>query len=668
MLALLYLVIVLVLGFQLMQLAMPWLLDISKRQSLAATSIPVSNWMIQLPAAWLIGALVMNWFTFIASDLARSIHTGSYLMLLTGACICILLGWNKKYFHRLTHKVVVFGSSITLLEVSYLLFSVIISSFIAFHTLSVKDGALLVGSSVWSDFGPHIAIIRSFSLGENFPPQYPHFPEGSIRYHFMFQFMVATLEFLGMRLDWAFNLPSIFSLVSVFLLLYVLAVCITGQRWVGILTGVLFIFRSSFAFFTHVRENLANDNLWQAIWEVPLHIGKTEHEVWGLWAQNVYANQRHFAFSIGVLILLLLALLPLLQAMIKAQQAQSNSGLFKGCRTFFWGKDNWWPENWQRAIILGLILGGIGFWNGAVVITALIILAVLSLFCRHRGEFLIIALLALILTLLQQRWFMGAGGPAVKPSWYFGFLAEHKTLAGIAAFYLELLGLFVPLLFVAIFNTPRGYKALILAFITPLILASLISLTIDINANHKFIMLAVMFSNIFIASLIVRFFQSKDNALRVLAAIFTVLFTMTGWVDLLTLYNMNKNNYAISMNDPVSDWVMKNSNPKDVFLTDWASLHAVQFAGRPIYFGWPYYAWSAGYDTYTREQKMHSIYSATNAEILWELVHAEGIRFIVIDDAVRTSQEYKVNEALIAQTLKLAFKDPKDNTIIYRVD
>ena len=484
----------------------------------------------------------------------------------------------------------------------------------------------------------------------------------------MFQFMVATLEFLGMRLDWAFNLPSIFSLVSVFLLLYVLAVSITGQRWVGILTGILFIFRSSFAFFTHLRENLANDNLWQAIWEVPLHIGKTEHEVWGLWAQNVYANQRHFAFSIGVLILLLLALLPLLQAMIKAQQAQSGSGLLKGCRTFFWGKDNWWPANWQRAITLGLLLGGIGFWNGAVVITALIILAVLALFCRHRGEFLIIALLALILTLLQQLWFMGSGGAAVKPSWYFGFLAEHKTWAGMAAFYLELLGLFAPLLLVAVFNTPRGYKALMLAFITPLVLASLISLTIDINANHKFIMLAVMFSNIFIASLMVRFFQSQDNALRALAAIFMVLLTMTGWVDLLTLYNMNKNNYAVSLNDPVSDWVMNNSNPKDVFLTDWASLHAVQFAGRPIYYGWPYYAWSAGYDTYTREKNMHGIYGATNAETLLNLVHAEGIRFIVIDDAVRTSQEYRVNESLIAQTLKLAFKDAKDNTIIYRVD
>ena len=668
MLALLYLVIVLVLGFQLMQLALPWLVDIPKRKSLAGTPIPVSNWMIQLPTAWLIGALVINWFTFIASDLTCSIQTGSYLILLMGSCICISLCWKKKYFQQSLNKIVIFGFSLSLLEISYLLFSVIISGFIAFHTLNIKDGELLIGSSVWGDFGPHIAIIRSFSLGDNFPPQYPHFPEGSIRYHFMFQFMVATLEFLGMRLDWAFNLPSVFSLVSVFLLLYVLAVSITGQRWVGILTGILFIFRSSFAFFTHIRENLANDNLWQAFWDVSIHIGKTEHEIWGLWSQNVYANQRHFAFSIGVLILLILALLPLLQAMIKAQQAQSRSGLLNGCRTFFWGKDNWWPANWQRAITLGLLLGGIGFWNGAVVITALIILAVLTLFCRHRGEFLIIALLALILSLLQQHWFMGTGNAAVNPSWYFGFLAEHKTWAGTMAFYLELLGLFGPLLFVSVFNTPRGYKALMLAFITPLILASLISLTIDINANHKFIMLAVMLSNIFIATLIVRFFQSIDNALRVMWGIFTLLLTVTGWVDLLTLYNMNKSNYPVSMNDPVSHWVINNSNPKDVFLTDWATLHAVQLAGRPIYYGWPYYAWSAGYDTNTREQIVHSIYSATNSDVLLNLVHAEGIRFIVIDDAVRTSQEYRVNESLIDSALKMAYKNAKDNTVIYQVD
>jgi hypothetical protein len=449
--------------------------------------------------------------------------------------------------------------------------------------------------------------------------------------------------------------------------LYVLAVAITGQRWVGVLTGVLFIFRSSFAFFTYIKDNLASDNLWQAIWNVSLHIGKTEHESWGLWAQNVYANQRHFAFSICVLIVLLLSLLPLLQTMITARQ-QANSGFDSGWRTYFVGKDNWWPENWQRAITLGVLLGSIGFWNGAVVITALIILFVLAFFCRHRGEFLVIALLAVILTFLQQRCFIGAGAAAVKPGWYFGFLAEYKTLVGTLAFYLELLGLFLPLFLISVFNTPRGYKVLALSFITPLIFSSLVSLTIDINANHKFIMISVMLSNIFISALIVRFFQSKDNALRVLAITFIMLLTITGLVDLLTLYNMNILSVNVAMNDPITVWVSKNSKPKDVFLTDWAVLHPVQFAGRPIYFGWPYYAWSAGYDTDTRGQIMKSIYSAAKGQELSNIVHGVGINFIVIDDLVRNSQEYRVNEALIAQTFNLVFSDEKDHTFIFRVD
>jgi hypothetical protein len=661
MLALLYIMVIFILGYHLVQFALPWLLNLPRRQSLAGTSIPVPVWMIQLPTAWLLGALVMNWTTFALADVTRNMHTGAWLTLSLGISISgVLCCKNDNSLLRAYRS----WRCVPTLETVYLLFSLVLASFIAWHTLMVKEGVLFIGTTVYSDFGPHLAIIRSFSMGENFPPQYPHFPEGSLRYHFMFQLLVGTLESLGMRLDWAFNLPSIFSLVSLFLLLYVLAVAITGQRWVGIITGVLFIFRSSFAFFTHIKEHLASNDIWQSIWDVSLHIGKTEHENWGLWAQNVYANQRHFAFSISVLIVLLLALLPLLQAM----RQQANAGYSNGWRTYFAGKNNWWPANWQRAITLGLLLGGIGFWNGAVVITALIILAALTFFCRHRGEFIIIAALALSLSILQQRWFMGVGAAAVKPSWYFGFLAEHKTLAGTAAFYLELLGLFFPLFFISIFNTPRSHKALALAFIAPILFASLISLTIDINANHKFIMIGVMLSNIFIAALIVRFFQSKDNALRVMAVTFTVLLTITGWVDLLTLYNMNKNNHTIAMNDPVTTWVSKNSKPKDVFLTDWAVLHPVQFAGRPIYFGWPYYAWSAGYDTDTRGQIRNRIYSTTSAQDLSSIVHAEGIRFIVIDDAVRNSPDYRVNEPLISKTFNLVFSDEKDHTLIFRVN
>ncbi|MEQ1558889.1 MAG: hypothetical protein ABL933_08125 [Methyloglobulus sp.] len=671
MLALLYLIVIFFLGYHLALLVLPWVINLPQQQSLSGKAIPIPEWMIKLPVAWLLGALVMNWVAFICADLTRTMHLGTWLALGIGLCVSGALYWQARYWRILSRRFHWSWQCLVQPEIIYLIFSLILASFIAWHTLSVKDGALLIGSTVWSDFGPHLAMIRSFSMGENFPPQYPHFPEGNIRYHFMFQFMAASLEYLGMRLDWAFNLPSIFSLVSLFLLLYVLAVAITGKRLVGVLTGYLFIFRSSFAFFTYIKENLAGDNLWQSLWNVSLHIGKTEHENWGLWAQNVYANQRHFAFSICVFIVALLALLPLLKAMVaefNQDNPKSRIDFLNSKPSFFLGKGNWWPESWQRAITLGVLLGLISFWNGAVLITALIIFCILAVFCRHRGEFLIIAALSLILSFAQQSWFIGAGAAAVKPSWSFGFLAEHKTLAGTAAFYLELLGLFCPLFFISLFNTPRGYKALALAFIAPLIFASTISLTTDINANHKFIMLSVMLSNIFIAAFLVRLWESKDNALTVTAILLSVLLSVTGWVDLLTLYNMNKNDVTIAMDDPVTLWASKNSNPRDIFLTDWEVLHPVQFAGRPIYFGWPYYAWSAGYDTDTRGEKMKSIYQANSAQEVLDMSHAEGIRFIVIDDAVRNSKEYGVNEPLIIQTLPLVFSHEKNHTLIFKVD
>ena len=54
--------------------------------------------------------------------------------------------------------------------------------------------------------------------------------------------------------------------------------------------------------------------------------------------------------------------------------------------------------------------------------------------------------------------------------------------------------------------------------------------------------------------------------------------------------------------DRLFDWVAQDTKPSDVFLTDWYVAHPILLAGRAIYFGWPYYAWSAGYDVDSRQQ------------------------------------------------------------------
>jgi hypothetical protein len=334
-------------------------------------------------------------------------------------------------------------------------------------------------------------------------------------------------------------------------------------------------------------------------------------------------------------------------------------------------KDSWLIADWRRALTLGFLLGAIGFWNGAVVITALIVLAVMALFCRNRLEFLVIAVLAVAMSMLESRWFIGAGASAVKPMLYFGFLAEHKTLAGLTAFLLELLGIFLPLFIVALFGPIRRLgmsRGLALAFITPLVFAVLVSLTTDINANHKFIMVSVMLANILIAALIVYLWKTGAGAQRALAVIFTGLMTVTGFVDLLTLFNMNKGNVLIQMDDPVATWIKSNTAPKDVFLTDWSVLHPAQFAGRPIYYGWPYYAWSAGYDTDTRSRWWKRMYSTTSADELRMIARGENIKYIVVDNHNRGNKEYVLNEELIAKTFPLVFSHEKDRTMIYRVD
>ena len=66
-------------------------------------------------------------------------------------------------------------------------------------------------------------MMRSFSKGNNFPTEYPHFGGQDVKYHFMFQFLVGNLEFLGIRLDFAYNIESVLALLGFLMLLYSIA-------------------------------------------------------------------------------------------------------------------------------------------------------------------------------------------------------------------------------------------------------------------------------------------------------------------------------------------------------------------------------------------------------------------------------------------------------------
>lgn len=615
-------------------------------------------WMVFWPAAWVVGTLALGWASFLWAQAAGSILLGSLGSLAVGATVVVLIAvWSIRQ-RGLRATLGLLPRRPLGVDLAYTLAALLLAAFIAFRTLWVDDGALRVGVTVVSDFGPHLAIIRSFSEGVNFPPQYPHFPDGTMRYHFMFQFHVATLEALGLRLDWAFNLPSMLGLTACLMLLYALAAAMFGSRAVAALAGVLFMFRSSFAVFTHALAQWNKPDFWQAFWNPKVHIGATPNEAWGLFAQNVYANQRHLAFALAVLWLVLIAVLPLLQARRSALPT---------LRGFWLGRDNWVPENGARAVFLGVLLGAIGYWNGAVVLAALMVLAGVGLVAKHRLEFAIVAALALGLSVWQWSVFAGSASATTGIRWFVGFLAQDKSVGGIARYYVELLGVFIPLFVWAALTAGRVGRALALAFILPLIFASTVVLTVDVNANHKFVMLAVGLANLFVAAVLVAWFRRRAVWSRGLAAVSVVLLTATGVVDLRTLQIMNRSAVAWRFDDPVMEWIRRETPAGAVFLTHWASLNAALLAGRPIYYGWPYYAWSAGHATAARDARFKKLYAAADRDTLVSLARAEGIDYIVVEWENRPGRDYPVNEAMIAASFQLAFQHPERATRIYRV-
>ena len=148
------------------------------------------------------GVLLMTWAVYIAAWLlsvyseAENPLFGANLMVMAAVGIFLLLccyrrkGSFGKFIKRLS------GEVPPAKEIVFLLILLAGITWIMVFVFHVSDGYLYSGFTVFGDYAPHTAMMRSFSLGNNFPTQYPHFGGEDVKYHFMFQFLVGNLEYL----------------------------------------------------------------------------------------------------------------------------------------------------------------------------------------------------------------------------------------------------------------------------------------------------------------------------------------------------------------------------------------------------------------------------------------------------------------------------------------
>lgn len=623
-------------------------------------------WLV-LPASFGTGILVVTWAVYIISWFA-SVTGGSDRPLLYGNLIVLsaavlilafLLYRRKKKAQPMKPEFMVTDRSRFRKELVFFGILLVFITYMMFYVFYIKDGVMYAGLTVCSDYAPHTAMMRSFSLGNNFPTQYPHFGGADVKYHFMFQFLAGNLEYLGLRLDLAYNLLSIGSLLGFLMLLYELALRITGRMCCGIWTIILFFFRSGMAFWRFLWEHLQAGDLLTVLQENTAFIGYTENENWGLWNFNVYLNQRHLAFGLLLVTLALYLFMDWLEAGISHEE--------KGLQWL--GKRFTAPETWkcrqpEKALFMGLFLGLGAFWNGAAVIGGLLILMGFAIFSDGKLDYLITALVTVFFSFLQTKIFIR--GSAMGFQLYLGFLAEEKTPWGVVKYLFWMGGIFfLGLLGLVVFLRRKG-RVLAVSFLIPTIFAFTILMTVDINVNHKYIMISYAFLGILWAWAVCSLWRGKVIK-KILAVVLAVCLTVTGVYDFVVILKGNGYGHriAINMNSELTAWLAENLDKNDLLLTPEYSINEVTMSGVMLYCGWPYYAWSAGYDTYYRAAQAVTIYTTFDSELLKNLVKQEKITYILYEeDSQFEGQDCR--EDVIAENYELVYENPGGSIRIYK--
>ena len=600
------------------------------------------------------------------------------------------------------------------------IFYLIVLAFVWFsfhYVLHMNGNNIQMGFTVFSDYAPNVALIRSFSWFANYPTEYPFYAGEDIKYHFMFMFFTGNMEFLGLPLTFAYNLTSTLSLFSFFIMLSQLAPRITGRFASAVLTAIFFTFRSGMAVFLFISEHLKAGDLVQAFLTNENFIGYTTNENWGLWNYNVYLNQRHLGFGMIIATAVIWYFYGYLEEACEGKKADGaytmTAAFTSWVKTFFLTKEAWIPKAPDLALVTGIILGLTSFWNGACVIGSLLILAGFAIFSKNKLDYLILAVVSVLIAELQTKAFIY--GSAVSPTFFWGFISEDKSFLGVIGYIAEVAGVTILGSVFALFIADRKQRALITSFLLPVVFSFTVSLTPDVTVNHKYIMMAMAYLSIIWADIVVSLFTDKrghapakgdvsgkkelapeDSGIpagkghasedggipagkghasgygnvpgKVLAVIVALLLTATGLYDYTIIIRDNDDKHCITV-DTTSDltaYAKENFTNADLILSGPDSVSELTVSGCRLYCGWPYYAWSAGYDTDARFDLAKLMYTSMSAEDLLETLRAEGITYILYENNMYYD-DVPANEEPIQEICDLVFASENGLYRLYKV-
>ncbi len=544
-----------------------------------------------------------------------------------------------------------------------------LSTFLIFYAYFMRGSVIYTGPTIHSDLSPHTALTESFGNGANVPTSYMHFANDGIRYHFMFYFFTGLLKYLKLPLDMALNIPSIIGIMATLILVGLLANLISNDRRAFLIAPLLILFRSSFDIFDMLKPIISfiprviANNSWYTT---------TPYDEWGLWAINLYANQRHLMFGIAILLVIMMLFIPYFANFLRKVKEYKG---FKKIKYWLVDKNNWVVLDYKLLLLSSMVIITLPYFHGSVLITLLLILFGMAIFSENRLTYLIIAILAVISAYLQTNIFSGGVSNVVNLKLVLGFVVENHSFIKIIKYLIMVTGItFILGLMYTYLHRKNNYIFLLsLIFLLPIVFAFTFQLSIDLLANHKFIQISIILFDVFVACFMANYYSNKgDIKKKICGYILIFLLTATGISEWFIYINMNRDLMPFDEKSEVTLWIRENTATTDTFITPYWSMKEVYLAGRPIYYGWPYYAWSAGHDTDSRNQIYRYLLRGAddNIEKFIETCKKEKIKYFV--DTLEYYDFDDIGEAdyhrdYITSNLKLTKEFPEMGIRLYKI-
>jgi DNA-binding beta-propeller fold protein YncE len=634
-------------------------------------------------AAFLAGLLISSWTTYLGAFLftktSQPLLWGNLLFFAVAVGVILQLKRQtaKEYLQEAISQ-----ADVKVNKWDWILIGIfaVFASWQMFSTFNMSAGKVQIANHQWSDFGSTVSIMQSFALGNNFPTEYPHFTGERMRYHFLYYFQAGNLEYLGLNPALANNLLSILTLVSMLVLIMTLGTILFRSRIVGRIGAVLFFFHGSLSFIPFfISQGSIGNALKTALTmrDFLPSVFDYRGELWGIWSQVVFLNQRHFASSIGIFLLVVIFLVIRYQASFSPDENFEES-VNHNADTENISLKNRLPATLKTSapfIFSGALLGLMPMWNSAVFVAALAVLGLFFLLFPLRKQMIALAVTAALVALPQVIFLKTGNMRAAGYSlFHWGYTIESPTFANVIQYLGFTFGFKLLLIAFALFFATQFQRRFFLAVSGLIALAFCFQFSDEVLANHKFLNIWLAATNIFVAFGLWRLWNSNllKSALisKIAVVALTTLITIGGIIDLFPI----RNGYWMEMpfeNDTLVNWMRDQTEPQAIFLSHRFVNHGILLAGRRVFYGHPYYAWSAGYPTAERDVVYKKMFETQNPQEVWQMLRENRISYIAIDNQLRQDGFIKnLNETVFQKYFETVFQDTENkynNLNIYKV-